>query len=345
MFLLAALDVNAQKISVDNDVINVGQVLYRVPVKADFKLKNKSSHSLHIENVEASCGCTTADYPKTVGGGKDFVVSAEYDAQTLGHFQKMLCVYSSGSKKPVILTIKGVVVSELKSFSGEYTYKLGNLKTDVHNVEFDNVNVGDSPKQKIYILNTSEETAEPVFMHLPNYLEVEMFPAKIAPHHTGVAVLSLDSKKLHDFGLNQTDIYLGFAPGDTVADEKLITVSSVLLPAFQNLTAKQVADAPKIKLSTDVLDLGSFKGKSKLKGEIEIKNTGKSVLEIRNLQMFTMGLEVALNKTKIEPGQSAKLKISAYAEQIKNIRSKPRVLMITNDPSMSKVTIEIKVKK
>ena len=92
------------------------------------------------------------------------------------------------------------------------------------------------------MLNTSEETAEPVFMHLPNYLEVEMYPAKIAPHHTGVAVLSLDSKKLHDLGLNQTDIYLGFAPGDTVADDKLITVSSVLLPAFQNLTAKEIAE-------------------------------------------------------------------------------------------------------
>lgn len=345
MFLLAALNASAQKLSIENEVINVGQVLYRVPVKAEFKLKNKSVHTLHIQEVETSCGCTSADYPMTVAGNNDFTISAEYNAETLGHFQKMLCVYSNGSKKPIILTIKGVVVSELKSFSGEYTYTLGNIKTDVHNVEFDNVNIGDNPKQKIYMLNTSEETAEPVFMHLPNYLEVEMYPAKIAPHHTGVAVLSLDSKKLHDLGLNQTDIYLGFAPGDTVADDKLITVSSVLLPAFQNLTAKEIADAPKIKLSTDVLDLGSFKGKKKLKGDIEIKNSGKSVLEIRNLQMFTMGLEVSLNKTKIQPGESAKLKVSAYAEQIKNIRSKPRVLMITNDPSMSKVTIEIKVKK
>lgn len=345
MFLLAVLDVKAQKISVENNVINVGQVLYRVPAKAEFKLKNKSSHSLHIQDVEVSCGCTKADYPKNIDGGSEFSISAEYNAETLGHFQKMLCVYSNGSKKPIILTIKGVVVSELKSFSGEYAYTLGNLKTDVHNVEFDNVNIGDNPKQRIYILNSSEETAEPVFMHLPSYLSVEMFPSKIAPHHTGVAVLSLDSKKLHDFGLTQTDIYLGFAPGDKVADDKLITVSSVLLPAFQNLTDSDVANAPRIKLSTDLLDLGSFNGKKKLKGDIEIKNEGKSILEIRNIQMFTMGLEVSLNKTKIEPGQSAKLKVSAYAEQIKNIRSKPRVLMITNDPRMGKVAIEIKVKE
>ena len=37
--------------------------------------------------------------------------------------------------------------------------------------------------------------------------------------------------------------------------------------------------------------------------------------------------------------------LMSYAEQIKNIRSKPRVLMITNDPRMGKVAIEIKVKE
>ena len=66
MFLLAALNASAQKLSIENEVINVGQVLYRVPVKAEFKLKNKSVHTLHIQEVETSCGCTSADYPKNV---------------------------------------------------------------------------------------------------------------------------------------------------------------------------------------------------------------------------------------------------------------------------------------
>jgi hypothetical protein len=72
-----------------------------------------------------------------------------------------------------------------------------------------------------------------------------------------------------------------------------------------------------------------------------IRNDGKSVLNIRNIQMFTMGLEVSLNKQKLKPGESAKLKITADKRQIKAARSKPRVLMITNDPNNAKVTIKV----
>ena len=94
-------------------------------------------------------------------------------------------------------------------------------------------------------------------------------------------------------------------------------------------------------LSATELNLGAFKGKKKLKGEIIIRNDGNSVLNIKNLQMFTVGLQVSLNKQKIKPGESAKLKVTAEERQLKNARSKPRVLMITNDPNLPKVTIKI----
>ena len=68
----------------------------------------------------------------------------------------------------------------------------------------------------------------------------------------------LDSKKLHDFGLNQTSVYLGERPGDKIAPEKEIVVSAVLLPSFDKLTAEQKELAPKVELSTTDLNLGSF---------------------------------------------------------------------------------------
>ena len=58
--------------------------------------------------------------------------------------------------------------------------------------------------------------------------------------------------------------------------------------------------------------------------------------------MFTTGLEVALNKSKIAPRESAKLKIAATHE-ILNVQ-RPRVLMITNDPEHPKVVININAK-
>lgn len=62
------------------------------------------------------------------------------------------------------------------------------------------------------------------------------------------------------------------------------------------------------------------------------------------MQMFTTGLKVRLNKSKLDPGESAKLKITAYKKQLKSARSRPRVLMITNDPDKPKVVIHVKVK-
>ena len=57
--------------------------------------------------------------------------------------------------------------------------------------------------------------------------------------------------------------------------------------------------------------------------------------------MFTVGLQVSLNKQTLQPGESAKLKVTAEKKLLKTARSKPRVLMITNDPDQPKTTIKI----
>ena len=110
------------------------------------------------------------------------------------------------------------------------------------------------------------------------------------------------------------------------------------------MTEQELALAPKLRLSADSLDLGSFDGRKRIKGEIELTNTGRSPLEVRNLQMFSNGLEISLNKTKIEPGGQAKLKVTAIADQIKGPKRTLRILMITNDPDRGKVVIKINVR-
>ena len=103
--------------------------------------------------------------------------------------------------------------------------------------------------------------------------------------------------------------------------------------------------APKISLSTTELDLGNFGSKKKLKGEILVTNTGKTVLDIRKMQVFTIGLQVSLKKSKIQPGETVKMKVTAVASDLRKARSKkPRILIITNDPDNAKVVVKILVK-
>ena len=81
-----------------------------------------------------------------------------------------------------------------------------------------------------------------------------------------------------------------------------------------------------------------------MKGEIEITNKGKSRLDITAIQMYTIGIQVEIDKVKIMPGEVVMMKISAIAKEIKSTKSKPRILMITNDPKHSKVIVDINVK-
>ena len=220
---------------------------------------------------------------------------------------------------------------------------VGKLKTDCNAVEFDDVNRGERPVKEIHILNSSSETVTPVFMHLPSYLKADVSPSTVAPGKSCVARLSLESSELRDFGLTQTSIYLGTFIGDRISSDKEIEVSSVLLPDFTHLTDNELANAPQIQVSTYNLDLGSFEKKKKKKGVVEIENIGKMPLEIRSLQMFTTGLKVDLSSQYLRPGETARLRITAERQGLRNARVKPRVLMITNDPTNAKVVINVNV--
>ena len=342
---LLALPASAQKITTQHEVVDCGQVVFRKPVTAEFVLKNDGHKPLVINNVLKSCGCTEVDYPKTgIAAGESFVIKAVYDAKQMGTFTKQVCLYTNADEEPFILSMRGKVVGSVVDFAGPYDEMLGAIKSDAQEVEFDDVNRGDRPVQRIHIFNPTDELLEPVVMHLPSYLHAFVSPSKVAPRHSAEISFVLDSKKLRDLGLNQTSVYLGERPGDRIAPEKEIVVSAVLLPGFENMTPAKKALAPKMEMSTTDLNLGSFNGKKKLKGEILITNKGKSELDIRSMQMFTMGLQVNLKKSKILPGETVKMKVTAVAADLKKSRVRhPRILMITNDPDHAKVVVKINV--
>ncbi len=337
---------SAQQLSVANKVIDCGQVIYKKPVTFEYKIKNTGNRPLIINKVLASCGCTKVNYPhQPIAPHTSAIMRATYDAKQLGTFQKELSIISNASTEPIILTLRGKIVTEFEHFSGDYPFSLGNLQTDVNNIEFDDVNRGERPQVKIHIRNNASVAAQPVLMHLPSYLKGEVSPSKIAPGHTGIATLTLHSHKIRDYGLTQTSIFMGFEPGDKVSPKKELTVTAVILPDFNHGNKRTHRTQPKMQLSTTELNLGSFRDNKKLKGYITIQNTGNSILDIERLQMFTNGLSISLNKSKIKAGKETKLKITAIAEQLKKARSKPRILMITNDPEQPKVIIHILVKE
>ena len=94
-------------------------------------------------------------------------------------------------------------------------------------------------------------------------------------------------------------------------------------------------------ISAVALDYPGLKPKQKKTQTVIITNTGKSNLEILDLQVFSMALNVKLNRHIIKPGESAKMKVTVLANNLPRSKGKPRVLLITNDPKKPKVKVNI----
>lgn len=333
------LPVAAQRLSVNNTTVNCGRTGFEQPVTATFELRNKGLKRLVIEDVHPDCGCTNVEYPKEVGAGDKFTIRMTYDARQLGHFHKMAAIKSNGSKKPVYLTMTGVVLPEVLDYTGDYPIAMGDLLLDKSELEYDNVNKGDTPVEEIHIMNNGTKKMTPNVMHLPPYLSAIVKPETLAPGRSGTITVMLNSEKLRDYGLTQTNVYIAKQLGEKVSQETEMPVSAVLLPP---LTTSNSSATPKLQISATEIDFSDFGGKAKKSVEITLLNVGQAPLNISSLQMFTSGLKVTLGKRDIAPGQSTVLKVTGQADELSKLRTRPRILMITNDPSYPKIVINIK---
>lgn len=333
----------AQKLVVEKPILECGRTGFLQPVTATFDLKNKG-RKIFIESVRPDCGCTAVEFPREVGAGDKFTIKMTYDARQLGHFQKSAAVMVKGASKPIYLTMRGIVLTEVQDYTGSYPLSMGALLLDLDVLEFDDVNKGDTPIQEIHILNNGTDRMEPRLMHLPPYLDATVKPESLEPGKSGTITVTLVSDKLRDYGLTKTQVYLAQQLGEKVSADNAVDVSVTLLPDLSQFEGVSRAQAPKLQISETDLDFTDFGGKEKKTVDVQLMNTGASTLVISSMQMYTGGLKVTLGKQQIEPGQFTTLRIVGFSKELEKVKGRPRILMITNDPDHPKVTINIKVK-
>ncbi len=103
---------NAPEITFDHEVWDFGEVPEGPKVRHDFYFTNTGKEPLIIQNVRASCGCTTPYWPREPippgGRGK---ITVEYNTQGRpGAFVKTVTIYSNAKTPTKVIRIKGVVV-------------------------------------------------------------------------------------------------------------------------------------------------------------------------------------------------------------------------------------------
>lgn len=345
--LAAALTAVAQpRFSSNKETHNFGQIEWKHPVSVEYVITNTGDQPLVLTDVDPSCACSVAQWTQTsIAPGEKGTVTVEFDAKALGHFEKSVGVYTNAAPNLVYLYFTGEVVREIKDFTNAYPYLIGQIRIDKNEIDFPYIYRGERPVMRIGVANLSDRPYEPVLMHLPSYLDMEVEPSVLQPGESGRITLTLNTDKLADLGLNQASVYLSRFTGDKVSDENEIPLSAVLLPDFSNLSAADMAAAPVIHLSDTDIDLSAqLAKKNKVKQDIVVSNTGQSPLQIIKLQVFNPALSVGLKKSVLQPGESTRLRVIIDKRNIVRKKRHLRILMITNDPVQPKVEINIKAK-
>ena len=114
--LAACFFAGAQGTSTAEDVLKLketehdfGKIPQGKPVYYSFEIVNSGTQPLKLDNVQASCGCTTPEWSREpIAPGTTAVIKVGYNSAAEGYFDKSITItYNTNQNK--ILKIKGTV--------------------------------------------------------------------------------------------------------------------------------------------------------------------------------------------------------------------------------------------
>ncbi|MCX6325268.1 MAG: DUF1573 domain-containing protein [Bacteroidia bacterium] len=306
----------------------------------DFIVTNTGNDPLVIQNVVASCGCTTPEWTKQPipAGGKG-KVTAIYDPKDRpGVFSKTLSVYSNSKPEVVILVIKGEVTPHEKTIEELFTFAAGTVRFESQNLAFTNVKKTEKKIRVMQLINTSTAPVKVEFDGLPGHLSLKANPETLKPGQKGLVEGTYDATKNPVWG-NVTDMVKVKLDG-VIQQNVYYYVSANLVEDFSSLSNEDMANAPVFKVSTTTFELGKIKGSTQNEVEFKFINEGKSDLIIRYIRS-TCGCTAVQQGNQgigIKPGESSSIKAvfnsGGYVGKVTKA-----IYVYTNDPKNSEVVL------
>jgi hypothetical protein len=306
----------------------------------DFIVTNTGTEPLVIQNIVASCGCTTPEWTKQPipAGGKG-KITAIYDPRDRpGQFSKTLSVYSNSKPEIVVLVIKGEVIQREKTIEELFTFAVGTVRFESQQLAFTNVKKTEKKSRIMQIINTSSAPVKVEFDGLPVHLALKANPETLKPGQKGLVEGTYDGTKNPAWG-NVNDMIKIKLNG--VAQENMYYyVSANLVEDFSSLSKEDLENAPVFKIPSTTYYIGKIKGSTQNEVEFKFTNDGKSDLIIRHIRS-TCGCTAVQQGNLgigIKPGDSSSIKAvfnsGGYGGQVTKA-----IYVYTNDPKNSEVVL------
>jgi len=308
----------------------------------EFVVTNVGSDPLVIQNIVASCGCTTPEWTRSPipAGGKG-KVTAIYDPKDRpGPFNKTLSVYTNSKPEVVVITIKGEVVPREKTITELFTFPVGSVRFESNHLAFTNIKKTEKKIRVMPLVNSSDKEAKVEFINLPPHLSLKATPETLKPGQKGMIEGTYDATKNAGWG-NVSDM-VKIKVNDVVQENVYYYISANLVEDFSSLSKDDMLNAPVFRISSNTFDLGKIKGSTQNDVEFKFQNSGKSDLVIRHIRS-TCGCTAIQEGNQgigIKPGESGSIKASFNSGGYSGKVTKA-VYVYTNDPKNSEIVLMI----
>ena len=306
----------------------------------NFNFTNTGTAPLILNNVQASCGCTTPEWTrKPIAPGTKGFIKVSYNPRNRpGAFNKSITVSSNASNQRVLLRIKGEVIARVKTLAELYPRKIGSVLAKTNHIAFVKIKENKVVTDSLEIINNSDAAVELKFRQTPGHLKTWVKPSSLKPKEKGFIYVTYDASKIKTFGFVMHRIYLDI---DGKSDYRnSIGISATIEEDFSSLSAEELASAPVVNFSEMTFDFGEIKQGDKVEHTFNMKNTGKRDLFIRNVKTTCGCTAVTPEKKIIAPNESVPLKV-VFNSKGKRGRQNKAITVITNDPKNSTTILRV----
>jgi len=178
----------------------------------------------------------------------------------------------------------------------------------------------------IHTLNSGKVDLKVKINSLPDYVSAKIIPDILKPNAKGKLILTFDAAKVGKYG--PVSNKLSFEINEN-KNSLPFSVSAFIEKDFSKLTQKEKENAPKLVFHQKRVNTGTIKKNTPIKASLNLKNNGKSDLEIYNI--FTLpDIEIIDFPTNLRPGETGTIHLSFIHNANSKTFSKP-VKVYSND--------------
>lgn len=278
------------------------------PQSCTFTITNTGVEELFILSVVSSCGCTNVSWTReSIPAGGCGEIKATYSNEDGPYpFDKTLSVYLSGTKKPVILHIRGSVHSKRLPLSQTYPAHIGKIGLRGLEEKVGNMDQGQTRSSEFMVANISRNPVTLGWADVSAQLTLPGGTVTIEPGETARVVFSLRS----DRTLWGKNTYYATPVVDGKPQDTKVTFWAITRESFASLTESQRKVAPAADFSEGSVEYRIDYPAGTEYPSFFLKNPGKSTLKIYRVQPDNERISVLEAPETLAPGKGAVLKFS-----------------------------------